>query len=131
MKKSPANPATHRSTAQQRIIRQVLAQAGCPLNPAEIHERAGKTMPRVGIATIYRALKRLLESGEIVQVDIPGEAPRYEHGAQAHHHHFKCNKCQQVYDVQGCAPGLEALLPESFSLTSHEITLFGHCARCV
>jgi Fur family ferric uptake transcriptional regulator len=61
---------------------------------------------------------------------LPGEAPRYERGGEAHHHHFQCTSCQRVYNLQGCLGGMERLLPRGFRLDSHDLQLTGTCAQC-
>ena len=39
----------------------MLEEAGRPLGPAEIHRLAQSQVPRIGLTTIYRALKVLVE----------------------------------------------------------------------
>jgi Fur family ferric uptake transcriptional regulator len=63
-------------------------------------------------------------------VEWPGEAPRYERADKRHHHHFHCRACGEVFDVEGCVPGIAALVPAGFSLENHEIFLSGTCAHC-
>lgn len=84
----------------------------------------------IGIATIYRALKRGVEAGELCEANLPGSPTRYEPAGRTHHHHFLCSECHRAIDLHGCVPGLEAILPPQFTLTDHEILLFGLCADC-
>ena len=50
-----------RKTRQREIIRQVLKDADRPLSPPEIYESACKLVPGIGQATVYRAVKSLVE----------------------------------------------------------------------
>jgi Fur family transcriptional regulator, ferric uptake regulator len=119
-----------RDTQQRRAIRGVLAEAGRPLSPREVLDAAGARSPGIGIATVYRALKAWLDDGWLIQVDLPGEPPRYEPGGKRHHHHFHCRQCDRVYELEGCPDGLRDLTPSGFSLESHELVLYGRCAAC-
>ena len=119
-----------RTTAQRKAIQNVLEQAGRPLSPPEIFAAARAIAPGLGMATVYRTIKRLLDDGEISQVELPGEAPRYERAGMGHHHHFRCNGCNKVFDLMGCASQFEKCTPAGFKLESHEIYLFGRCETC-
>ena len=84
----------------------------------------------VGLATVYRALKRGVESGRLRAVELGGGPPRFEPADREHHHHFLCSGCDRAFDVEGCVPGIDRLLPANFSANAHEILLFGRCADC-
>lgn len=118
-----------RSTLQRQTIASILDQTDKPLFPQEILKLAQLSLPQIGIATVFRALKALVEEGMAQSVKIGNDATRYE-GARQHHHHFKCIKCGDVFDLYCCPGNLERLLPPNFELHSHDITLFGKCSRC-
>lgn len=121
-----------RDTAQQRAIRDAVDAAGRPLSIREIHELASAEAPNLGVRTVYRVVNRLLGDGVIASVFVPGQPDRYEPAAVAatHHHHFRCVKCDRVFDVDACPGGLEQMIPPGFKLTGHELTLWGRCATC-
>lgn len=122
----------NRSTPQRQAIRDALASAGRPLSPQELLGLAQDEIPKLGMATVYRTLSLLVEEGEAVAVELPGEPPRYEHhtAAEHHHHHFRCDVCQRVFDVDGCPGNMKGMLPKGYSLRAHHITLFGTCDEC-
>lgn len=120
-----------RNTVQRRAIHHVFEQVGRPMGPAEIFEAAKPHAPGLGIATVYRTIKRLLDEGYLQQVDLPGEAPRYETVGRPHHHHFRCSQCERVFDLEPCAADFSALAPAGFALEKHELYLFGRCKECV
>jgi len=119
-----------RNTVQRRAIHKVLEHTGRPMGPPEIFEAAREHAPGLGIATVYRTIKRLLDDGFLSQVELPGEAPRYELSGKEHHHHFRCNSCNKVYDMQGCPPVFKQIVPKGFTLEGHELYLFGRCPEC-
>ncbi|MGC3986064.1 MAG: transcriptional repressor [Pseudorhodoferax sp.] len=118
-----------RSTRQRDAIRQALVQAGRPLLPPEILAAAQAEVPALGIATVYRNLKQLVEAGEVQSVELPGEAPRFEPGGH-HHHHFSCTVCHRVFDVHACPGDMQKLAPPGFAVERHELTLYGRCDEC-
>ncbi len=119
-----------RSTRQRRAIREVFLEAGRPLSPQEVLGLARSKVPSLGLATVYRTLKGLLEEGFLVPVHLPGEPPRYEAAGRGHHHHFLCRACGRVYELPGCPPGLEGNLPPGFRAWGHEVTVYGLCPSC-
>lgn len=122
--------AMERSTRQRHSIRTALQTAARPLLPAEILEAAQREVPGLGLATVYRNIKQLLEAGEIQIVELPGEPARYEMSGHHHHHHFRCNACQRVFDVHACPGDMQKLLPPGFTVENHELTLYGLCSDC-
>lgn len=119
-----------RSTRQRAAIRAVIEAAARPLSPQEVLDGARADVSGLGIATVYRNLKLLVDEGSVQAVELPGESPRYESTHLAHHHHFQCRVCQRVFDVHGCPGALGHLAPTGFVVESHELTLYGRCAEC-
>lgn len=68
---------TQRDTRQRAAIRDVFAKFKRPLSPKELLDEASKAIPHLGIATVYRNLKIMVEAGDIIPVEIPGEPDRY------------------------------------------------------
>lgn len=119
-----------RSTRQRTAIKDVIEASGRPLSPQEILDASQQVVPSLGIATVYRNVKALLDEGSIEVVTLPGEAPRYESAHQAHHHHFQCKRCERVFDVFSCPGSLKNMAPPGFKVEGHELTLYGSCSDC-
>lgn len=121
-----------RSTRQRSAIRAAIEIAGRPLLPHEVLEAAQTDVPALGIATVYRNLRLLLEDGVIQVVNLPGDNPRYEpaQAAHSHHHHFQCRACDRVFDIHDCPEDVDRLAPKGFVVQAHELTLYGICADC-
>jgi Fur family ferric uptake transcriptional regulator len=117
-----------RRSRQRQAIREALLQADRPLSNSEILAAARRRAPRLGVATVYRAIKRLVAQGWLRPVPIPGAPPRYEVNGKDHHHHFHCRRCGRVYEIAGC--GLRKLAPPGFRVEAHEVILYGRCRAC-
>jgi len=119
-----------RDTSQRRAIREAVEGAGRPLSATEILSAARATVPGLGIATVYRAVRRMQDEGALRQVDLPGDAPRYEASGKDHHHHFHCRSCARVYEVEACPGEFAMPAPPGFAVEDHEVILYGRCPAC-
>jgi Fur family ferric uptake transcriptional regulator len=119
-----------RNTRQKSAIRDVFVAMDRPLGPQEILEHAGSRIDGLGIATVYRNIKALVEEGWLTAVDLPGEPSRYEISGKAHHHHFHCVGCKKVFDLPGCPVEVKPNLPPGFIASAHELILYGKCDVC-
>jgi len=123
-----ARPA-ERNTRQKRAIRAAFERAGRPLSTDEVHAEAASVSDGLGMATVYRSIRSLLDDGWLSVVEVPGRSSLYEVAGKDHHHHFSCDVCGRVYELEGCA-SVGAGLPRGFRATRHELTLYGTCAHC-
>ena len=123
-------PTPTRQTRQQTAIREAFLASDRPLSPQEVLTAASVGAAGIGLATVYRHLKALVESGWLTPVELPGQPPRYELGGKRHHHHFHCRACGRVFDIPGCPGPLAASAPKGYEVEDHEITLYGRCPEC-
>jgi len=119
-----------RKTQQREIIFEIIKNAPGPVSVQEILEAANTDEQSIGIATIYRTVKLLLSSHLIQSVTLPDGQARYENAELAHHHHFHCNKCGVVTDINECCMHLHDNEVAGNLIESHEITFFGVCKAC-
>jgi Fur family ferric uptake transcriptional regulator len=119
-----------RSTRQRRAIAKALEDAGRPVTPEELLVLAGREVPRLGIATVYRAIRDLRAEGSVVAVEVAGHPTCFESAHHGHHHHFHCRLCRTVFEVHACASDIAAMAPKGFRLEDHEIVLRGLCSDC-
>lgn len=119
-----------RNTRQLRAIQHVVNRTDRPVSIEEIHRAARTREPRIGLATVYRTIKSLVQEGRVVSINLPGEGPRFELAGKGHHHHFQCNACGRVFETRACLGSLRRLVPRRFQLTGHDLILYGRCAAC-
>jgi len=120
-----------RTTRQGEIILKVIRSAGRPLTPLEIHQRASRKSPTIGIATTYRHLKSLGESQQVVGVDYPGQPPRYEWADGRDKVHFACRSCEKLFALEDTSGDTSpAQAPEGLEVQGFEVMLYGLCPTC-
>jgi len=121
-----------RRTNQRRAIIDAICAAPGPLRPTDILELASRDMPSPGLSTVYRQLKRMMDTGEVRAVDLEISDVRYGLTERGHQHYFLClcRECGRAYDIRRCPEGIERLAPPGFEVDEHEITLHGRCGCC-
>lgn len=122
----------HRQTRQRDTILQVLHAAAGPLSVPEIHARALK-QGKIGIATVYRALKLLRQNDQAQAVRLPSGETCYQCEPHAHHDHFQCRECHLVFDLDSCPLRIKrgTTLKGGFVVEDHQMLLYGLCPDCV
>lgn len=93
----------------------------------------------IGIATVYRTLQMLEESGLVYKLDLDGKSYRYEladypeKGKMHQHHHLICENCHAILEVQGdFLDELEQMIEEKckFKVMNHDVKFYGLCEHC-
>jgi Fur family transcriptional regulator, ferric uptake regulator len=124
-------PQNTRTTRQRRALLDAVAGSRGGFTAIELHDRARRTEPRLGLATTYRTLELLREAGSIRP--LAGREPRtYVRCHPGHHHHLVCLSCGDVEETELCAAPSEAELARrhGFAAATHELDIYGTCARC-
>jgi Fur family ferric uptake transcriptional regulator len=124
-------PTGIRSTAQRRALLDAIAQWRGAFTALELFERTRETEPNLGLATTYRTVELLKESGAIRA--LAGREPRtYVRCHTGHHHHLVCVTCGSVEDTELCAaPSNDELVARhGFAAEKHELDIYGTCASC-
>ncbi|MDB5043663.1 MAG: ferric uptake regulator, Fur family [Candidatus Eremiobacteraeota bacterium] len=125
-----ASVAPVRDTRQRRAIRLAFEEAERPLSTEQLHAVASRESRGLGLATVYRSIKSLVDEGWLEVIDIPGHGAFYERAGKEHHHHFACENCSEVTDLDGCSSEVRVRLPRGYRARGHDVTIFGTCSRC-
>lgn len=122
-----------RHTIQRSLVFEAVNTLRCHATADEIYEEIVKKHPSVSMATVYRNLKLLSETGDIRKIEIPGGADRFDH--RCHDHcHVRCEKCGRVFDVDmEYITGLERNIKDNrgFTFTGYDIIFRGVCPDCL
>ena len=121
-----------RNTIQCALVLEAVNRLQNHATADEIYENIVREHPHIGRGTVYRNLQRLAEAGEIMKIEVPGGADRYDH-LTCKHYHVKCQKCGRVYDADmPYEPDLEMKIRDKhgFVMTGHTIMFTGICPNC-
>ena len=119
-----------RTTQQKRAIEAIFNSSSRPLTVPELHALAADSCPGLGVATVYRAVNRLVKQDWLREVHLPNHPILYERQDLEHHHHFHCQDCERVLDIAAPCEKLSTRLPDGFKVHRHELTFYGVCADC-
>jgi Fur family peroxide stress response transcriptional regulator len=121
-----------RKTRQKEAILAVLRSTNSHPAADWIYEEVRKDIPNISLGTVYRNLRLLCKSREILELDMCGALARFD-ARQDNHYHFRCEKCGQVFDVD--LPVDDEIdgrlaLETGFEVTSHRLEFRGLCRDC-
>ncbi len=91
-------PRGMRMTPQRRAVADALASIHGRFTVGDLHERAQGLHERLGLATTYRTLELLRESGA-VRLLVGDRGPSYIRCHPGHHHHLVCVGCGVVQET--------------------------------
>lgn len=121
-----------RNTRQREALMRVIRESSRPLTPPEIYELARVHYPKLGLRTVYRHIRDLLDSREIMGIDYPGQPVRYEVvDSRGSRPHLICRECRKVFDLPVDEPSIVYPKLQDFVIEGHEVIYFGRCRACV
>lgn len=121
----------NRSRQRERILAWLRATDTHP-TAAEVHTGLLPEMPTLSLGTVYRNLEVLVADREIDEVATGVGAARYDGNVEPHHH-FHCERCGRILDVDVAVPrGLAHRLSGEHGLVSKRVRMsfFGWCPAC-
>jgi len=119
-----------RCTPQRYAVMAFLMECKRHPTAAEIFEAVNRVDPRSSRATTYNNLRDLVEAGLVREVAVEGRAARFD-AKSRRHHHFVCDRCGNVEDIEWYAvpkPALASLGKRV--LRESELIFRGLCAKC-
>ena len=121
------------SRQRDRIVETFLAMGG-HVSVEELVARVRRIDPRISVATVYRTMKLLADSGLAVARQFGGGQARYEAATgKPHHDHLICTACGEIVEFANeRIESLQELVARrhGFAVESHKLELYGRCARC-
>lgn len=119
---------------QREQVLDVFLKAEKHLTVDDLYELVRKKNPKIGLATVYRAMRVICTAGLARETDFGDGVRRFEHEYQHQHHdHLVCLKCGKITEVM--SPEIEKLqerLAKKYSFTPlrHRMQIFGICRKC-
>ena len=128
MKKTSAQ----RHTRQKDAVLRALRGSGDFMSAQDLHQQMSQTGVEVGLATVYRQLKSMAESGDVDTIQFNGQQLFRLCEDHAHHHHLVCEHCGKTVEIE---PPDELWVRKvagehGFTVHSHTLEVFGLCEDC-
>jgi Fe2+ or Zn2+ uptake regulation protein len=81
--------------------------------------------------TVFNTLKLFAKEGAIIEIDIAEKTIRYD-GIITPHAHFKCKRCNKVFDIQiDFNPIIPKCQSEDFWIDEQQFYFKGYCKKCL
>ena len=115
-------------TDQRKIIAKIMSEANDHPDVDELYKRVSKIDAKISIATIYRTVKLLEESGILTKHEFKGGKARYEQLNEGHHDHLIEIKSGEIIEfVDEEIEKLQKKVAEKYGyeLVDHKLELYG------
>ncbi|WP_158048208.1 Fur family transcriptional regulator [Skermanella pratensis] len=115
-------------TEQRRVISRVLSAATDHPDVEQVFKRAADIDDKISIATVYRTVRLLEETGVIERLDFGDGRARFEEARDEHHHHLIDVQSGEVIEFN--SDELEAIKQRiardlGYKLLGHRLELYG------
>ncbi len=129
---------TYRTQQRDFIIHFLEQTAGRHFTVEEVHEHLLKNGNKVGIATVYRRIERLVSEGLVAKYENGnGEAACFQYTGsgclESEHFHLKCEKCNSLIHLE-CSElsqiASHLLESHGFKLNPLRTVFHGLCSEC-
>ena len=122
-------------TKQREVLLRTLYNSNSHFTPEALHSAIRSAHPElnVGIATVYRTLNLLEESGMATSITFGAQGKKFELANKPHHDHLICKSCNKIIEFTDSAiekKQIQIANDNGFILTGHIMQLYGICADC-
>ena len=115
-------------TDQRKLIAQTMSNSHDHPNVDELYKRVSKIDSKISIATVYRTVKLLEETGILTKHDFRGEKARYEELPDSHHDHLIDVQSGEIVEfVDEEIEKLQKIVAKKlgYQLVDHRLELYG------
>jgi len=122
-------------TKQRELILEIIYNNDGHFTPEDIYNLIKQTYPdvKLGIATVYRTLTLLEESGIVSSISFGVQGKKYEFGLTDHHDHLVCMECggiEEFIDETIEKRQEEIAKKHNFEMRDHIMKIVGICQAC-
>ncbi len=133
--RSTLEAAGRRMTRQRAAVYDLLLSVDHHPTAEDVYQNVKTVLPSISLATVYKALEALVESGLATKLVVANDSARYDARGD-HHYHLRCLRSGRVEDVPtafdpdliakidpSLGPELEA---RGFKVTGYRLELEGY-----
>ena len=122
-------------TKQREVLLQTLYNNNEHFTPEQLYLYIKERHPglNVGIATVYRSLNLLEESGMVTSISFGAQGKKFELANKPHHDYIICRHCGVIVEFEDQVIEKRQLTiakDNGFKLTGHIMQLYGVCSEC-
>ncbi len=124
---------TVRQAHSQQTVLNLLRKLQQEIDAQDLYLELRRRGQKMGLATVYRALKFLHKEGLIQGRPSTNNKFLYSAASSYHQHHLNCLKCQRSIVLADCpiSEKLESLFQsQEFKVYYHTLEFFGLCSDC-
>lgn len=131
--KDELRKANLRVTPARLGVLDILEHAKAPIDVSTLVQALKVRQMNVDEVTVFRIINTFCEKGIVKPIHLNESKLRYEYADKPKHHHFICEKCGDILDVEGCVIGDSQKQIEQIiggKIFRHSLEFFGLCRRC-
>ena len=95
-----------------------------------VYQELVKEIPTLSKTTVYNTMNLFIEKKIAIEIVIEGNEVRYDADISVHGH-FKCEKCQKVFDLDLDLENIDLKSMENFQIKEDHIYFKGICNSCL
>src|SRR5690554_1412168 len=117
-------------TKKRASVFNVIKNNKKPINAEEIFEVLGSN--NINLSTVYRAIDYLLENNLLLSFHFNNKTYYISNDIKNHYHFFICTKCLYMEKVDCHLTDTIKNLKQNknYTVTNHEMTIYGLCNNC-
>jgi Fe2+ or Zn2+ uptake regulation protein len=119
-------------TRQRAAVFEYLRSVAHHPTAEEVYLAVKNQLTRVSLATVYKNLEALIESGVASKLNYGDGAARYDIRTD-HHHHLRCLQCGKMWDLEPTESSawLKKIRSRAgFQVSDYRLELLGTCRAC-
>lgn len=121
-----------RYSRQREMILEYLSHTTAHPTAETIYGDLKPECPSLSLATVYRNLNLLVNTGKIIKLDTGENVDRFDANTN-NHYHFVCTACHTVSDIfDGILSDevIDKIVKQGFHATGHKLFIYGKCPKC-
>ena len=123
----------HRLTPQRVAVLRILAASEGHPSVEQIYQQMLDKFPTTSLATVYKTIALLKETGEVLELGFADGSNRYDGRRPYPHPHLICTRCGEIRDLE--APALSEMIRQArqdigYQITGHRLDFYGLCPKC-
>ena len=115
---------------QREVILNVIRSTNTHPTASWIYNKSREQLPNISLGTVYRNLSGLVQSGDILSINV-GDGQEHYDGDISAHLHLHCEKCKCISDVMlNRDPLAKVAVEHGFSPKISAYVMYGVCENC-